>query len=476
MFILLRQPFLGLTVAVLCTAYIVYQRRADFADFIKGSRLFSKQASLAIRHVADPIDTWQLAKTALLSGKFDEPTEAQLYAVIEKAAANREAGAREAIAEIAFFGSASIDPDYRHAFTLFTSLYQEEHSAKAAHMLGLYYAEGIGVAADPARALLYHTVAAKADHLPSILTLAHWNMAGLHGDSDCAAARSHLFEAAKQVDVELAKRKRKYRSVVPPDSIVEKKSRKDVLSMFPSKELIEYYRYSADRGQVESQTILGQVFYHGGADWDPDYKTAMTYFKSAAKQGGSVAQGYLGQMYLKGEGVKEDTHLAYKYFKASAEGGSAMGLNGMGLCYWRGIEVVQDYDEAWAFFDKAIAKEHPDALYNVAMMLKEWNQPLLADSITSYLIKAVKNGHLQAHYELAKTYHRQPGFCALSVYLLKTFVEKGDQTYILDEAHAIYKRGKTNQAVSRYLFMAGQGFEVAQSNLAKLLQPRTQYF
>lgn len=175
-------------------------------------------------------------------------------------------------------------------------------------------------------------------------------------------------------------------------------------------------------------------------------------------------------MYLRGEGLPQSNTLAYKYFKASAEGGSAMGLNGMGMCYWKGIEVGKDYEEAWDFFDKAVSKEHPDALYNVAMMLKEWNQPLLADSITSYLMKAVKNGHLLAHYELAKTYQRQPGFCSLSTYLLKTFVEKGDEPFVvLEQAHAFYKKGLNNQAVSRYLFMAGQGFEVAQSNLAKLL-------
>lgn len=178
-------------------------------------------------------------------------------------------------------------------------------------------------------------------------------------------------------------------------------------------------------------------------------------------------------MYLRGEGVPQSDHLAYRHFKASAEGGSAMGLNGMGLCYWRGLEVVQDYEEAWAFLDKAVAKDHVEAMFNAAMMLKEWDEVTYADAIVSYLLRAVKNGHLASHYELAKSYGRQAGFCSLAIYLLKSFVEKGDESYVLDRAFAHYKAGRINQAISRYLFMAAQGFEVAQSNLAHLLKDCT---
>lgn len=215
---------------------------------------------------------------------------------------------------------------------------------------------------------------------------------------------------------------------------------------------------------------MGQVYYHGGADWDPDFTTAFKYFKSAADQGGAVALGYIGQMYLKGEGVESPSNnLAYRYFKASAEGNSAMGLNGMAMCYWKGIEVMQDYEEAWEFFDKAIAKDHVESMYNAAMMLKEWDAVLYADTIVSYLMRAVKNGHIASHYELAKSYGRQPGFCSLALYLLKTYVEKGDESYLLDQAASLYKTGHINQAISRYLFVASQGFEVAQSNLAFLI-------
>ena len=186
--------------------------------------------------------------------------------------------------------------------------------------------------------------------------------------------------------------------------------------------------------------------------------------------------GYLGQMYLRGEFVQVDHRTAYKYFKASAERGSAMGLNGMGLCYWRGIEVVQDYDEAWSFFDKAIAKEHTEAHYNAAMMLKEWNAVLYADTISTYLMRAVKAGHLISHYELARTYEHEQGFCSLAVYLLKTFNEKGDMASLLDDAHKHFVKKNYNQAISRYLFMGGQGYEVAQSNLAYLINDRNFLF
>lgn len=214
------------------------------------------------------------------------------------------------------------------------------------------------------------------------------------------------------------------------------------------------------------------MHYHGGADWDPDFATAREYFVRAASKGGSVAQGYLGQMYLNAEGVEQDNESAYKHFKVSAEGGSAMGLNGMGLCFWKGIIVMQDYDEALNFFSKAAAKDHVEAMYNAAMMLQERDEVFYADSIVENLMTAVRNGHLASHFELAKAYGKQPGFCSLAMYLLKSFVEKADSFLLLDQAHEHFKQGRSNQAISRYLYMAAQGFEVAQSNLAHILKLR----
>ena len=241
------QPFLGGAVVVLCTAIVIYQRRHDLLAYIKHDHGVNVDG-------VDSVDTWQTAHAALMTGKYSKSVEGRLLELIKQ---NETDGrAQLALADLAFFGSAHHEPDYERAFQLYQQVYEEHGLSEAAHMLALYYAEGLGVPVKQGQAWVLYTIAAKAGYLPSQLTLAHWYSSGIHVANDCATARSHLFAAAAVVNEELSRRKRKYRSVVPPESIVEREQRSDVLSMFPSRDLIEYYRYSADRGQIESQVLF----------------------------------------------------------------------------------------------------------------------------------------------------------------------------------------------------------------------------
>ena len=155
-----------------------------------------------------------------------------------------------------FFGSSMHEPDYKLAFEYYEKAFNTNGSPEAAHMLGLYFGEGIGVEPDPGRALALYTLSANAGYLPSQLTLAYWYQSGLHVEPDCDKAKGYLLQAAKLVEQEVKTRKRKYLSVVPPESLTERSKREDVMAMFPSADLIEYYKYSTDKGQVESQVLL----------------------------------------------------------------------------------------------------------------------------------------------------------------------------------------------------------------------------
>ena len=51
-----------------------------------------------------------------------------------------------------------------------------------------------------------------------------------------------------------------------------------------------------------------------------DYKTALKWFKLAAKQGDAGAQYNLGVMYEKGQGVPQDDKTAMKWYSLAATG------------------------------------------------------------------------------------------------------------------------------------------------------------
>lgn len=51
----------------------------------------------------------------------------------------------------------------------------------------------------------------------------------------------------------------------------------------------------------------------------------------------------------------------------------------------------------------------------------------------------------------------------------KNVAERGRWAAMLQEAHTLYKEGNIHQALMKYAFLADLGYEVAQSNVAYIL-------
>jgi hypothetical protein len=77
-----------------------------------------------------------------------------------------------------------------------------------------------------------------------------------------------------------------------------------------------------------------------------DYATALLIFKSAAEQGYPNAQVWLGDMYLKGEGVPRNYTQALRWFRLAAEKGYDHAQLRLGNLYTSGEGVAQNYTEA----------------------------------------------------------------------------------------------------------------------------------
>ena len=74
-----------------------------------------------------------------------------------------------------------------------------------------------------------------------------------------------------------------------------------------------------------------------------DYRTALREWRPLAEEGHAAAQGFLGVMYYKGEGVPQNYETAVKWFRRAAEKGNAEAQSMLGLMYEAGEGVPQNY-------------------------------------------------------------------------------------------------------------------------------------
>ncbi len=72
-----------------------------------------------------------------------------------------------------------------------------------------------------------------------------------------------------------------------------------------------------------------------------------------ANQGNPIAQWRLGDMYMDGDGVRQDYAEALKWFKLSADQGNPDAQWRLGLLYYSGEGVRQDYAKAKEWLGKS---------------------------------------------------------------------------------------------------------------------------
>ena len=93
-------------------------------------------------------------------------------------------------------------------------------------------------------------------------------------------------------------------------------------------------------------------------------------FSRLAHQGNVDAQTMLGEMYLDGIGVKQDTKKAYSWLSKAAQSGDKEAEYLLGFMYENGIEVKADITKAVAWYEKAANKGDIMAMYNLAFIYK----------------------------------------------------------------------------------------------------------
>ena len=121
-----------------------------------------------------------------------------------------------------------------------------------------------------------------------------------------------------------------------------------------------------------------------------DFATALREWKPLAEQGDVSAQGNLGVMDSKGEGVPKDDKEAVKWYRLSAEQGYAGAQFNLGVMYREGVGVPKDNKEAVKWARLAAEQGHAQAMVTLCVMYA------LGTGVPKDYVEAYKWGNLAA--------------------------------------------------------------------------------
>ncbi|GAA6051264.1 hypothetical protein JCM3770_006785 [Rhodotorula araucariae] len=188
---------------------------------------------------------------------------------------------------------------------------------------------------------------------------------------------------------------------------------------------------------------------------------------------GGLAAGYLGRMYLRGEGVAVNYAKAFLWFQRGAKQADRESNNGLGIMYRDGLGVERDVKKALLYFNAAAQQDLADAQVNLGKYHFGVGDFAAA---TTYFEAAIRlDGKrwpdtFQAYYYLAELAARAPNAaenCPVAVSFYKRVAERGDWDHeVWWDAERAREKGDRRTALLGYWIMAERGYEAAQNNVA----------
>ena len=165
----------------------------------------------------------------------------------------------------------------------------------------------------------------------------------------------------------------------------------------------------AESGDATAQGALG-VMYHKGEGVPQNHAEAAKWTRRAAKQGHTRAQHNLGVMYHEGEGVPRNYAEAAKWFRRAAKQGYAQAQHNLGAMYHEGKGVSQNYLEAAKWFRHAAKQGYTQAQFNLGLMCHRGDgvRQNYAEAVKWYRL-AAEQGNTRAQYGLGVMYHEGTG-------------------------------------------------------------------
>ena len=110
------------------------------------------------------------------------------------------------------------------------------------------------------------------------------------------------------------------------------------------------------------------ILYENGTGVPKDAKSAIKWYKLAAKQGDANAPHNLGVMYRTGNGIPRNPQTALKWYRVATEYGSPHSAFALGLMHSKGDGIPQDYDKAVKWFRLGAEMGHIPCQFNLGKM------------------------------------------------------------------------------------------------------------
>uniref|UniRef100_A0A8C4DXQ9 Protein sel-1 homolog 1 n=1 Tax=Dicentrarchus labrax TaxID=13489 RepID=A0A8C4DXQ9_DICLA len=412
----------------------------------------------------------------MLNATTRKTQKKELYEKLLKVAEKGHQKAMEKVAYAMLFGD-YMNQNVTKAKEMFEKL-AIEGSPKAQTALGFLYAAGLGVNSSQAKALVYYTFGALGGNLVAHMILGYRYWGGVGVPQSCESALTHYRLVANQVasDVSLTGG-----SAVQRIRLLDEVENPGSTSGMLEEDLIQYYQFLAEKGDVQAQVNSVLINQLNVLMMLPIQQRAYDYFTQAANAGNTHAMAFLGKMYSEGSDyLPQNNETALQYFKKASDLGNPVGQSGLGMAYLYGRGVPVNYELALKYFQKAAEQGWVDGqlqlgtmYYNGIGVKRDYKQALKFFNLAS------QAGHILAFYNLAQMHATGTGVmrsCHTAVELFKNVCERGRWSERLMTAYSSFKEGETDAALVQYLLLAEQGYEVAQSNVAFVLDQRAKIF
>jgi SEL1 protein len=434
--------------------------------------------------------------------------------LLQESARQNNSDALYILAEMNFYGNFTHPRNFSAAFDHYHQLALLNGNSSAMYMLGLMYSTGIGgaVERDQARALLYYTFAANKGHTRAEMAVGYRHYFGIGTPKNCDLAvkyykrvadkaiawyrsgppggRSWISQAYRIADESGGA----YGEGASVASAGENANKASVTSDAHAsiEDVIEYLDLMSQKGDFKASFNLGRIYYEGQRGLDKNFVLSRKYFLDIAqkywkknrpvenpkagldKMAGKAA-GYIGRMYLRGEGVEQNFDRARFWFERGAALKDAQSQHNLGLMALHGYGVKPDPAQAIEWFRTAALQDYAPAQVQLGYLYLDHGTNEDVATGNHYFELAARWVNMEAYYHLAEannigvTNERScPG--AFSYY--KHVAERVEPLVSSwTDANLAYESGDTELALLIYLGLAEQGYEKAQNNVAYLLDP-----
>ncbi|KAI9829992.1 MAG: ERAD-associated protein [Phylliscum demangeonii] len=430
--------------------------------------------------------------------------------LLERAAEGKNAIAMFLLAEMNFHGNYNQPKDYSAAARWYHDVAAITANGSAQHMLGFMYATGIGgaVEADQAKAMLYYTFAALGGESRSEMTMGFRHQTGIGTPRNCERAAFYYKQAAdKAIAV--------WRSGPPGGKTMFKLGYRladdhggvygqgasvtsagiHAVQGGPNSgahaafdDVLEYLDLMSRKGDLKATLSLGRLHYDGSRAMNRNVKKARAYFTLVAKKywtrdgrvvagvdpvtekAASKAAGYLGRMFLRGEGTDQSLERALVWFRRGVDSGDSIAQYGMGMMYLHGLGLPRDAVKAAGYFKASADQDHAPAQVSLGALFLDQGDLQVA---IKYFELAARHGHIEAFYYLAEIANRGVGrdrSCGVATAYYKIVAERAEELHsTFGPALQAYESGDMDSALVYFLMAAEQGYEIGQANVGYLL-------